>query len=56
MVSRPCLAESRTAEMATEANGKWNEDATRQAAEAIARHGPFDGIISQAGDAGVVQR
>ncbi len=39
-----------------EVNGKWNDEVARQAAaEAIAKHGPFDGIISQAGDAGVVQ-
>lgn len=39
-----------------EVNGKWNDEVARKAAaEAIAKNGPFDGIISQAGDAGVVQ-
>lgn len=40
----------------TEVIGKWNDEVARKAtADAIAKHGPFDGIISQAGDAGAIQ-
>ena len=38
-----------------EAIGKWNDAVAKEATSAaIAAQGPFDGIISQAGDAGVV--
>jgi ribose transport system substrate-binding protein len=50
------LAASGVKWQVTEAVGKWDDAVARQAtADAIAAHGPFDGIISQAGDAGVVQ-
>lgn len=40
----------------TEATGMWNDqDAQKATAAAIGENGPFDGIISQAGDAGVVR-
>ena len=40
----------------TEVIGKWNDEVAKQAAAAaIAKDGPFDGIISQAGDAGVIK-
>lgn len=40
----------------TEVTGKWDDAVAKQVTtEAIAKSGPFDGIISQAGDTGVVQ-
>lgn len=40
----------------TEVIGKWDDAVARQVtAEALAKDGPFDGIISQAGDTGVLQ-
>ena len=53
---RETLAASGKTWTVIEANGKWNDTVAKQAtAEAITAHGPFDGIISQAGDAGVIE-
>lgn len=53
--ARETLAASGKTWKVIEARGKWNDAVAKQAtAEAIAAHGPFDGIISQAGDAGVI--
>ena len=52
---RETLAASSKTWKVIETTGKWNDAVAKQATTtAIAAHGPFDGIISQAGDSGVI--